>query len=599
MKFAQALSVLLIGAAMLFSPLLFPPLPLLAQPATPLPETELYTRKHISFYLTEPDFPLNQVLIRQFTGKMPRFDYHLINTEMGENVQAFLAQVQRHQREKAGELAAAERKVFDSPEEGQLKIGEQIVTWSETQAIAKAAFVFGSHWHFSPVYLTGPTLHRIEENEKGQFQLPDLPGNAYSQIRTVKKKKYNKKTKKDEEVEVREFLYWEVGAGTDLSFQLGIYALDTEPAQHRFNWRDHWYIGNDYVVTHQDMAAARRLAPESASFDPQNKSDQAYLLQIPRFQALLAVEPAAAYMDQAVTEIQTHTTWFSNLSTRLKQEEAFKLKSEVVELYAAQDRTRSSFGEKESAFSLGSQTRDWLEQVEWVEVDGVMQKKSLGLVRIRGFYQDDLLVQPVFVPRNLELGDVLQEKTDSGHTHFATSGGYYTFPGQLSGPSLNLDLSWATETLSPEDFQQRIRERLAQNSNQTPLQAALEEATGWEWNYLIGLTFPANLAPGPLSGKFLLDLHLGLSLQRYERQWRYSLELAPMLLLSSQSKPKPPSDSSETTQELENRAEAVGLKFLGGIGYAFGPSFSLGLQGGLMLAAPYGLGGEGRLQLFF
>lgn len=569
-----------------------------AQTTAQLPETEHYTRKHISFYLEEPDFPLNGVLTQLFKDQLPRFDYHLISTQIGASLPTFLAQVQRHQREKAGELATSQRKEFSSPEQGQLKIGEKVVTWSETQQIAKAAFVFGSHWEFSPVYLTGPTLRREQENEKGEFKV-DLPDNAYTQIEIVKKKKYNPKTKKEEEVEVRHLLYWEVGAGTDLSFQMAIYALNTEPAKHQLNWPYRWYIGNNYVVTHSDMAAARKLAPKPQEFDPLKSRDQAYLLKIRRFQAMLEVEPTETYMDQAVGKLKYDTGWFSSLSTRLKQEDAFKLKSEVVELYPPQDRAQASFGDKESAASLGIQTRDWLEQVEWVETEGVMQKKSLGLVRIRGFYQDDMLVQPVFVPRNLELGDTLQEDPHSRNNNLSILGGYYSFPGQLSGPSLSLDFSWATETLSAERFRQRIQEKAAQNPGRSELDLALEEATGWEWNYLVGLTIPANFEQVRLAEKFFFDLHLGLSLRRYERQWVYSLGLAPMLIVSSKSKENTAGGDTNSQEERETLPEAFGLKFLAGAGYAFGPNFSLGLQGSLMLAAPYGLGGEGQLQLFF
>ncbi len=574
------------------------PLPAAAQTAPPLPETEHYARKHISFYLEEPDFPLNEVLTQLFKSQLPRFDYHLISTQIGTSLPTFLAQVQRHQREKAGELAATQRKEFSSQEQGELKIGEKVVTWSETQQIAKAAFVFGSHWEFSPVYLTGPTLRREQENEKGEFKV-DLPDNAYTQIEIVKKKKYNPKTKKEEDIEVRQLLYWEVGAGTDLSFQMAVYALNTEPAKHQLNWPNRWYIGNNYVVTHSDMAAARKLAPKPQEFDPLKSRDQAYLLKIRRFQAMLEVEPTETYMDQAVGKLRYDTSWFSSLSTRLKQEDAFKLKSEVVELYPPQDRAKASFGAKESAATLGVRTRDWLEQIEWVETDGVMQKKNLGLVRIRGFYQDDMLVQPVFVPRNLELGDTLQEDPHSRNNNLAILGGYYSFPGKLSGPSLSLDFSWATETLSAESFHQRIRERAAQTPERSELALALEEATGWEWNYLVGVTLPADLEQFRLTSKIFLDLHLGLSLRRYERQWLYHLGVAPMLILSSKRKENTEAGDTNSQEERETLPEAFGLKFLAGAGYAFNPNLSLGLQGSLMLAAPYGLGGEGQLQLFF
>lgn len=570
----------------------------LAQTEKALPETEHYTRKHISFYLAEPDFPLNGVLTALFKSQLPRFDYHLISTQMGTSLPSFLAQVQRHQREKAGELAATQRKEFSTPEQGQLKIGDKIVTWSETQQIAQAAFVFGSHWEFSPVYLKGPTLHRVQENDKGEFKVA-LPDQAYTQIETVKKKKYNPKTKKEEEMDVRELLYWEVGAGTDLSFDMGVYELANEPARNSLNWKDRWYIGNQYVVTHQDMAAARKLSPKPQAFDPLKSRDQSYLLKIRRFQALLEVEPTETYMDQAVSQLSYDTSWFSSLSQRLKQEDAFKLKSEVVELYPNQDRAQASFGAKESAASLGIHTRDWLEQVEWVENNGVMQKKNLGLIRIRGFYQDDMLVQPVFVQRNLELGDTLQEDPHTRNSNLAILGGYYSFPGQLSGPSLSLDFSWATETLSAEAFRQRIREKAAQTPERTELALALEEATGWEWNYLVGVTLPVNLEQARLSEKFFFDLHLGLSLRRYERQWLYSVGLAPMVVFSNKSKEKTTETDSENQTERETLPEALGLKFLAGAGYAFGPHFALGLQGSLMLAAPYGLGGEGQLQLFF
>ncbi len=583
------------------------PLPLWAQPAANLPETERYTRKHISFYLEEPTYPLNQVLIDKFRNQMPRFDYHLISTQMGANLPEFLAHVQRHQREKAGELAASDRKTFGSPEQGQLKVGEKVVTWSETQDIAKAAFVFGSHWHFSPVYLTGPRLISVEENEKGEFKHPELPADAYTQIRVVKKKKYNKKLKKDEEVDVRELLYWQVGAGTDLALKMGIFELAKEPAQLYFNWNDSWYIGNQYVVTNQDMAAAKKLAPKPQEFDPEKAKDQAYLLKIRRFQAMLTVEPSERYMDQAVNQLTWESGWFSSLSTQLKQKEAFILKSEVTEVYSAQDRARASFGEKESARFLGVKTRDWLEQVEWTEQDGVMSKKNLGFIRIRGFYQDDMLVQPVFVPRNLELGDSLQETPSARNGHLGVLGGYYSFPGNLSGPSLSFDVSWATETLSPDSFRQRIQEKIAQNPSRSELELALEESSSWEWNYLLGATLPVDLAKFGQTRKFFLDLHLGLNWRRYERQWVYNLGLAPMLIISNGSKASKAStapdttttDSAENKEERETLPEAFGVKFLAGVGYAFNPNFSLELQGSLMLAAPYGLGGEAQFQLFF
>jgi hypothetical protein len=585
-----------ITATLLLATFTFTLQPVMAQPAINLPETEVYSRKYISFYLEEPDFSLNQVLINKFRGQMPRFDYHLIQSQIGGELLPFLSQVQRHQREKAGELAASNRKDFSQPEQGELKLGEKVVTWSETQQIAKAAFVFGSHWAFSPVYLKGPTMHIIEENEKGEFKHPTLPGDAYTRIRTVKKKKYNKKTKKDEETDVREFLYWEVGAGTDLSFGLKIFRLVSEPEQY-MKWSDSWYIGNNYVVTKADMSAARKHAPKPREFDPEKSHDQAYLLKTPRFQAMLEVEPATTYMDQAVGHISAHNGWFDSLCGHLKKDEAFKLKSEVVELYKPQDRAQASFGSRESADSLGVRTHDWLEQIEWVEQGGVLQKKSLGLVRIRGFYQDDMLVQPIFVPRDLELGDQLNEY-NSKNGSFGIAGGYYSFPGQLAGPSLNLNYSWVTETLSPYQFRQRILEKASQNKEKSELELTLAETTGWEWNYFAGATIPLDTRNYSETQKLFLDLHAGLLWRKYERQWNYSLGLAPMLVLSNKGvENSNATDNSENTRET--LPEAFGIKLLAGAGYAFGQNFALETQAGLMLAMPYGIGWLGQFQLLF
>jgi len=575
------------------------PFSALAQTPNPLPETEHYTRKHISFFLEEPDFPLNQVVVDKFRAQMIRFDYHLISSQVGGDLLRFLSQVQRHQREKAGELAASNRKQFSSPEQGELRLGEKVVTWSETQQIAQAAFVFGTHWDFSPVYLKGPTMHVIQENEKGEFKHPDLPADAYTRIRTVKKKKYNQKTKKEEDIEVREFLYWEVGAGTDLSFLLRIFRLATEPEQY-LQWSNGWYIGNNYVVTREDMAAARKLAPKPRQFDPELSSDQNYLLKIRRFQAMLEVVPADRYMDQAVRELRFSNAWFGALSSVLKQDEAFKLKSEVVELFKPQDRAQASFGEKESAASLGVKTRDWLEQVEWVEEQGYRSKKSLGLVRIRGFYQDDFLVQPMFLARDLELGDRLDEyPSKNWQINFA--GGYYSFPGQLSGASLNLDLSWATGTLTPFQFQQRIQEKLALHPEKSERDLALEESLAWDWDYFGGVTLPLDFKTYGVSQKIFFDLHAGLLWRKYERQWHYSWGVAPMLVISSQKNENSSSDASSDTSGSERNTlpEAFGLKILAGAGYAFSRNFGLETQGGLMFALPYGVGWQAQLQLLF
>lgn len=348
-------------------------LPAMAQSPAESAEIQRYSRKYISFFYPQ-NFPLNNKLAEAFQADFPRFDYHLASNALNLDLMQFLRQVQSLQRERAGELAAGRG-------QEDARFGDTVVSWSETQRIAKAAYVFVPRWTFEKIELDGP---------------------------------YPSNSRKPESAA------WNLHAENRVKLEMGLYNLEGRQPQ-RYETVD-----NSWSVTRKDVmsipfsdiqaAAARASTPE----DPidlsksLSSSERERVFKALRQNAALnrlmqqveAQNPYVYMMNSAVKSIG-----YGGVISSVQRLEAFLIRAEVAEADMQRDRVKISLGEGESVSSLGIDRDASYKIMEYVQGE---DPREIGWVKVRDRAEDHVFSQPIIVGRDFELGDQVVEYPKAG-----------------------------------------------------------------------------------------------------------------------------------------------------------------------------------------
>lgn len=498
----RILTALLLSTSLL----ILPTLPAVAQ--TPeVAETEYYQRKHISFFQRQKT-ALNHHLPTYLNKNFARFNYHLLDSTYPMDLANFLTSVKAYQQQIAGQAAA-------NQSQEDIRFGDKVVTWSDTQQIMKSAFVFASHWDFTPIKLSKVTPKELSEDSKGKFKDDFLPSNAYTEIITEEETDSKTNTKK----QVRKKRYWEVTAGSDLQLQVEIFDLSKSAPQKYEELRQAWDFEDTHYITRRDISEAERIMRRSPalrnhSFDISADRDQGYLLQIDRFVRIQRENPWDKYESRAVQELKESDGWASSIVFRLRNMDAFALKGQVGELNAQTDRFNVSFGDKESNASLDVSIRDSYRIYESRMEGNQTRNVEVGFAKIRGFQGGDVRMQPIITGRDPEPGDQIKETPKSEFNLDLSVGTLpfnYNNSVNLFNPAGFLSLEFATNATSYADVQRELAEK----------DSAQERA-----NYLRGFDTESNFllggAVGGGSGHTFGDVHLGPIFRNFNRQLVFS-----------------------------------------------------------------------------
>jgi len=347
------------------------PWPLMAQ--TPSAEIQHYQRKHISFFYPQ-DFPLNPALASAFQRDFPRFDYHLAQSAVTMDLGLFLSEAKRFQEQQAGALAA-ER----NPE--SLRFGDTVVSWSETQRIAAAAYVFVPKWSFEKLQLDGP-----------------YPTNTRSP----------------------ESASWTLHAKSPVKLAMAVYALEGKQPRLYEQLHNSWTVTRQQVMSipfSDIQAAAARAGSSEKPIDLSkslSSSERQRVLQALRQQAALnrlmqqleAQNPYSYMMNSAVRSIG-----YGGVISQVQRLEAFLIRAEVADPDLQRDRVKVTLGEGETVASLGIKRDASYKIIEYLEGQ---DKREIGWVKVRERAEDYVISQPIIVGRDFELGDQVVEYPKAG-----------------------------------------------------------------------------------------------------------------------------------------------------------------------------------------
>lgn len=357
--------------------LLWPGMPAAhAETASPSPKDvaiQHYQRKYISFFYPQ-DFPLNQALANAFSRDFPRFDYHLASTSAQMSLQEFLALTQTYQEQMAGQLAA-NQEIRDP------RFGDKAITWSETQKIAHAAYVFVPHWTFSEIDIDGP-----------------YPSDA-------------KKPGQD----------WYLNATTQVSLQLSILSLQEQKTQDDKTVRSSWNVSRDKVLRLRSSdirAAAEQVGDKKHPIDLSkslSSSDRSKILRALRkvhridssIRQIEAQDPYVYMMDSAV-----HSMSYGWVIGDVRRLPAFLIRAEVAAADMDQDQVDVVLSEGENSQTLGIKMDASYKIVENL-TDG-NKPREIGWLKVRQWQEAHLLSQAIIVKRDFELGDQVVEYPKSG-----------------------------------------------------------------------------------------------------------------------------------------------------------------------------------------
>lgn len=364
----QILACILSSCALAQLPLL----PVLAQQDG---QIQHYQRKYISFFYPQ-DYPLNQALAKAFQNDFPRFDYHLASTSLQMDFGSFLRQTQAYTQQVAGDIAAG-KEIADQ------RFGDKVVSWSETQQIAKSAYVFAPSWSMSEIEIDGP---------------------------------YPTKSSKPLEAD------WKVDAETDVGLEMEIWNLAGSP--NRLNTLENsWTVSKDAVYTipiSEVLSATSRYnngkeEDDQIDLESMGSDDRKNLLkelrksyQINR--ALSSIEnqdPYTYMMPSAVSSVG-----YGSVINEVQRMSEFLIRAEISDPNMQQDKVTIELGEGETAKSLGIGLDSGYKILEYVQ--GSKDPREVGYVKIRELNQSKLVSQPIIVGRDFELGDQVVEYPKAG-----------------------------------------------------------------------------------------------------------------------------------------------------------------------------------------
>jgi hypothetical protein len=516
-------------------------LPVQAQPTEAAPLSE-FQRKYISLY-QQAQNPLDEFLSRYFQRELPRFDYVLQGLDTEVSLPDFLNTARLYQHEHAGELAAGQ-------EPPDLKLGEKVVTWSETQKLLNAAYVMAPQWQFSPIQIGGP--EKSKEGEK-----------------------------------------WYLSFRSQMTLQLPIYSLKQEGPKVLEQYSQSWEIVKLLPIDNIESLRERMLFELGSA--PHPSDGKIFLEELRKlspfdqvFARLEQEDPGPAMMGIAAKALEAElqpgaqvgkltnqvlelalgqislfgsdsgnkvnqllegvTTLYKmqELVAKLRNHPDFAVKGQVMAHDLKGDRVTLSLPGGETPQSLGLKLDHGYKIVEYLGPD--KKASEIGFLKLRQLNEKDLLAEPIIAQRNFELGDQYLE--------YAKTDFQVNFRGGIG--SLTLD-----PRLGPQDFQPE---------GSVEILYSLAPFLNWSETYLNlnGSVGMLSQGQGNNSNSLVaMTLEGGLSKRFHFRQWVFDLGFR-MGQINGQL--------SQGVRDL-SQSNIGGTAFLG-LAYQVNPDFILGLNAG-------------------
>jgi len=471
-------------------------------------ELEQYERKYISFYPAQ--YPeLTQPLLQAFQQDLPRFGYHQLGVPAGLELADFVKQVYAHQQAHAGELAA-QQTVPD------LRFGDKLVSWQETQRIMNAAFVMVPDWTFGELELKNLRRHQGR---------------------------------------------WQVDLSAPLQLKLQIVRIQEGYAKDYASAYDNWTVKQTYDIHNMSSILQGLQAGSGGLLDPENPLVQPLILEalkeLSPYKEMLASPPAKVLSQFAVETLGNAN--YDSLMKNIKQLDAFLLKNQIADFEPERDRIQVTLDRGETALSLGTHLDQGFKVVEY-RLDGESQKMvELGYVKLREFDGPELSLQTIIAQRELELGDQLIE--------YPQLGAQFDFLGGTTA----LGLEGETQNMFAPQAGIRLNFSLAKALDVSELYGLVSLATSLPLQSQGSSLSFAGQAVNADALALPLSMEVGLLKRWYLRQWVLELGaqggiLGGMLLNSGLE------DTPFTI--------SPGLTLLAGTGWQFTPDLLIGLQGG-------------------
>ncbi|PIQ28493.1 hypothetical protein COW36_13050 [bacterium (Candidatus Blackallbacteria) CG17_big_fil_post_rev_8_21_14_2_50_48_46] len=429
-------------------------------------ELEEYQRKYISFYQLRP-VPYDKYVIQGFQKELPRFDYRLLGTGGRGNLLEFLNLVKKYQLENAGQMAA-------NQENDNVKIGDKVVSWSDTKRIMESAYVFATDWSW------------------GEVDLGHL-----------RRKSKNSNT-------------WLIDLEADLQMKLDIYKLSGSQPELYSQQATSWKISKTYELS--NFNEILRIVKEATgdAVDPDNVLVQPLIVEvikkIPFYAQLLNMNPEASLRAEAEKKLADDGS--TGLTTEIKRLNDFILKNQIDSADMAQDQVTVKLSGTETVDTLGIGLDQGFKVIEYRMQNGQEVPVDVGFTKVRELANSQFRLQPIIVGRDYEAGDQMIEypKTGAG-IGFSLGTVPLGFEGQEQNmfvPQASLDIEYS----------------LAQASGVSELY----------FTFLGGMAMPqqANLSQATVptgrsvdAGASVLpfDLEIGLMKRWYMRQLIFSLGL--------------------------------------------------------------------------
>lgn len=438
-------------------------------------DLEEYQRKFISFYQNRP-VSYDKYIIQGFQRELPRFDYQLLGTGGADNLLEFLRLVKLYQQENAGQLA--------SKQEGDnIKIGDKVVTWSDTKRIMDSAYVFSTDWIWDD---------------------PDL-GN-------LRRKSKNSST-------------WLIDLQADLKLELDIFKLSgSEPTLYN-SMNTSWRISKTYEISGFDDILEAISDATGGVADPENIAIQGMIVevlkQLPFYADLLDQDPQTTLRAEAEAKLANDGS--TGLATDIKRLNDFILKNQIESANMTADQVQVKLMGSETVDTLGIGLDHGFKVIEYRLQNGQEVPVEVGFAKVRELDASKFRLQPIIVGRDYEAGDQMIEHPKSGWgIGFSLGTVPLGFEGQteqnqfVPQASLDVEVNLAEATGISELFFTFL------GGLALPQQANLSQA-----NVPSGISVAAGTSALPI------DLEIGLMKRWYMRQLIFSLGLRGGVLASS------------------------------------------------------------------
>jgi len=312
-----------------------------------------YQRKHISFFQSQDKDVYSQLLVEGLKLSMGRFDYHLLGKSSENiNLKDFLPLVKNYQKEHAGELASKHEKDNN-------KFGSIVVTWSDTEDLMNAAYVFSPKFSFSQASV----------------------GKPYKATDSQTKREYDA-----------------VAVSSTLNCDLEVYKLTSDEPNLYSTVKGTWTLKEIVPLSSDEIG------------NPKSNSKVDEILKAPANEYFKkdAIDSISTEVKDIKEKVPA-TEGLGQIVKTLKGLDDFLLMGSV----ASEDNTWKSaigFGGIETPKSLGIKLDDGFKITE--EKDG--KNLDIGFVKVRAFNESTIDVQHIISGRTFELGDQVREYPKMG-----------------------------------------------------------------------------------------------------------------------------------------------------------------------------------------